>query len=219
VEIMNAFVRFKEEQTIKPNKIKDCLKEYFEKYKNSQLVELETKIQSDENTMLSTYLGIVVMILCCIMYIIIISFGFIDYRAGWGKLCGIVSICVSFAMVNIFSRKSTTMKKIKLKNNVIELHSSNNEIKTYKLDQINIKYKISYSKGRYRRNDQYINIYFNDDKYTSRMYGNHRYEPYIAFIILVNLLKRNEIEKINKLDNYDIKILQQDFTYSKNKQY
>lgn len=209
-----AFLRFKEEQTIKQSKIKDCLKQYFEKYTNCQLVELEVKIQSSEDKSgFPLYILLLAVAILYLVYIPIKSFGFTESVED--LILMYTTICLTFIPGAILFTKMPAIKKIKLNNNVIELHNNKGELKIYKLDETNIRYNIlTGSKG-----NMFINIYFNEDKYTSYMYGYHRYEPYIAFIILVNLLKRNEIEKINKLDNYDIKILQQDFTYSKNKQY
>ena len=113
--------------------------------------------------------------------------------------------------------KEVTIQKVILKNNIIELFDkNNNKVKDYQVDQVNIKYDILIRGGRWET--RYINIYFNDDNYTSianNNYGIEAYiESYIAFVIFINLLKSNKLEKINNLNDEEIKKLQQNYIYS-----
>lgn len=126
----------------------------------------------------------------------------------------------SSSPVNILSHlvsKGTTIQKIMLKNNIIELYDkSNDKFKTYLLDQVDIKYDILIRGGR--MDTRFINIYFNDDNYTSIANNNYDIEAYIesyiAFVIFINLLKTNELEKLNNLNNDELKKIISNFTYS-----
>jgi len=207
IMLIFLIIFIKNRKLLKQNTIKEYLKEYLEKYFNSQLVELDIKILSAETQKISLRLfGGAMFTLCLVsglMSYLIEYFGFtrIEYIPFGILICGILVIGAIFM-------KIPGVKKIKLKNNVIELHNSNNELKSYQLEKINIKYNM-----RTRRRSRYINIYFSDDKYSSYWYGLQNYTPYIAFIIFVNLLKANEIEKIDNLNDEDIKRLQQNLIY------
>ena len=197
----------------KPKKetIKDYLKIYKEKIEKHQLVEIDSQIKVDEPQTMSQSMAIVITIFTIIL---IYAFKFI-IRENFFIGFFIVVFYVFGALIIFLLTKKPTIKKILLKNNVIELYDSNDEIKKYQLDLTNVKYNIKiYRESSARRSHKYINIYFNNDKYTTKEFTIYDYESYIAFVILVSLLKRNELEKINNLNDNEIEKLQQNFTYS-----
>ena len=197
----------REKSIIKQNTIQDCLKEYYKKYNNNQLIELDSKLKHNEMKKMSSPIAIVLSI-----FIVVLVFAckFIIFE---NRFISLLIICVVFVLLAIlffFLLKGTTIKKIILKNNVIELYDeSDNKVTEYQLDRINIKYDIL--TGRYEHKSIYM--YFNDDYYSSSAYNIYNFETYIAFVILVNLLKRNELKKINNLNNDEIERLQQKFKY------
>ena len=201
----------KRRKLLKRNTIKEYLKEYLEKYSNNQFVELDIKILPAETQKVASKLGVVSVIALGLGIRPITSF--IRYFAPDIIKDIFIELWIftfgTFAILGIIPMKFPGVKKIRLKNNVIELHNSNNEIKSYQLEKINIKYNMET-----RRNSVCINIFFNDVEYASRLYGLQNYTPYIAFVIFLNLLKRNELEKINNLNDEDIRRLQQDIKYN-----
>lgn len=200
----------------KQDTIKDYLKIYKEKIEKYQLVEIDSQIKVDEPQTMSQSMAIVVTIFTIIF---IYVFKFI-IRENFFIGFFIVVFYVFGGLIIFLLTKKPKIKKILLKNNVIELYDSNDEIKTYQLDLTNVKYNIKiYRESSARRSHKYINIYFNNDKYTTKEFTVYDYESYIAFIIFVNLLKRNELEKINNLNNDDIKGLQQNFIYNEKLEY
>ena len=76
----------------------------------------------------------------------------------------------------------------------------------------------AYSEGYLGANEalakEYKEKYFNNDKFSSKGYNIYDFEFYIAFILFVNLLKINDIEKIKNLTNNDIEKLQQNYIYN-----
>ena len=207
------FLDKKEKQSIpKQDTIKDYIKEYMKNYVDCQFVEIDSKILKNEQTQEIPNPFIMVAIL----FIVILIYSFksilrINFFIGY--LIGVIFVFGS--LIVFLLTKKTSIKKISFKNNMINLYYSNDEIITYQLDQTNIKYNLLGNYG-YKRH-KYINIYFNDDTYTSNEYNIYNFEPYIAFVIFLNLLKRNELEKINSLNDSDIKILQNNFTYNEEK--
>ena len=206
-------MRKKKKQSIpKQDTIKDYIKEYMKKYVACQFVEIESKIKKVEQTQEMPNPFIMV----AIPFIVILIYSFksiLHINFFMGYLIGVIFVFGS--LIVFLLTKKPSIKRILFKNNMIELYYSNDEIKTYQLDQTNIKYILLGNYG-YKRH-KYINIYFNDDKYTSNEYNIYNFEPYIAFVIFLNLLKRNELEKINSLNDSDIKILQNNFTYNEEK--
>ena len=199
----------KEKQSIpKPNTIKDYIKEYMKNYNTCQFVEIDSKIKKVEPTKenLNPFVMIAIIFIVILMYsfkpILRTNF-FIGYLIGVIFVFGGLIVCLL--------TQKPSVKKIVLNNNLIELYYSNDEKETYQLEQTNIKYDLLGNYG-YKRH-KYINIYFNADKYTSDEYNIYNFEHYIAFIIFINLLKRNELEKVNSLNDDDIKRLQQNFIY------
>lgn len=196
----------------KQETIKDYLRIYKEKIEKYQLAEINSQIKVDEEQTMSQSMAIVVTIFTIIL---IYAFKFI-IRDNFFIGFFIVIFYVFGSLIIFLLTKKPTIEKILLKNNVIELYDSNDEIKTYQLNLTNVRYNIKiYRESSARRSHKYINIYFNNDKYTSKEFTIYDYESYIAFVILVNLLKRNELEKANNLSDDDIKRLQQNFIYSK----
>ena len=208
--IIVFIIVIRKEQNIKQVTIKEYIEEYLEKYKNSQLIEFDSKLKPDEaHQVMRIYLIVFSIIfpilMCCFKFIIVKSLFIGFFILGLCVLC-----CI---MCPFLIRGTTTIEKIRLKSNVIELYNRHDEGKSYRLDEINLRYEIHDFRVRYGIT-KYINIYFNNDKYTSFEYKIHNFEPYIAFVILVNLLKANDIEKINNLNDEDIEKLQQKFIYS-----
>lgn len=204
------FLEKKEKQSIqKPDIIKDYIKEYMKNYAAYQLVEIDSKIKKVEKTQEMPHPLVIVAIF--FIFILIYSFkSILRMNFFIGYLIG--AIFVFGSLIIFLLTKKPTITKIILKNNVIELYDSNNEIETYQLDNIDIKYNIL---GSYRpRQNKFINIYFNNDRYSSLEFNVYNFNPYIAFVIFINLLKSNELEKINNLNDDDIKRLQQNFIYS-----
>lgn len=191
---------------VKQDTIKDYIEEYLKEYRNSHLVELNTKIKLDDAPKMSLAFATGISIL---VIIFIYIFKFI-LRENLLIGCLICIFLVIIIGIIYFLTKGPTIKKISLKNNIVELYDSKDEIKTYQLDEINIKYNIRFG----YKSHKYINIYLNNDIYTSNSYNVYKFEPYIAFVILVNLLKTNDTEGIDNINNDDIKKLQQKFTYS-----
>ena len=189
---------------IKQNMIQDCLKEYYKRYNNNQLIELDTKLQPSELYKMSFSFVIILGIFAFVCKLIIPEI----------SLLIISVVTILFVIPFAFLSEGTTIHKMSLRNNTIELYNkSDNKTKEYKLDKINIKYDIL--TGRYEHKSIYM--YFNDDYYSTSAYNIYNFEPYIAFVIFLNLLKRNELEKINSLNDNDIKILQNNFTYNEEK--
>lgn len=198
----------KEKSIIKQNTIQDCLKEYYKRYNNYQLIDLDTKLKPNEMYKMSSPF---VIVLCIFIVILEFACKLIIPENRFISLLIISVVFILFAILFAFLLKGTTIQKMLLRNNRIELYdNSNNKSKEYELDKINIKYDIL--TGRYEHKSIYI--YFNDDYYSSAAYNIYNFEPYIAFVIFINLLKRNELEKINNLNDDEIKSLQQNFIYS-----
>ena len=191
--IMLLIMVRKKQPILEEYTIKGCLEEYIKKYKNYHLLELTSEIKQDVTQKNPLIL---------IIGIMIVSFKFVKQE---NLLISYLLFLLCVIIIALFITRGPTIKKIILKNNVIELFRSNNEVQTYQLDNINIKYNMQ--RGRYQR----FYIYFNNVRYYTT---NYDYESFIAFAILVNLLKTNELEKINNLNDDDIKRLQQNFTYS-----
>ena len=63
-----------------------------------------------------------------------------------GYLIGVIFVFGS--LIIFLLTKKPTIKKIVLKNNVIELYNSNNEVETYEIDNIDIKYNVLGYYGR-----------------------------------------------------------------------
>lgn len=207
------FLEKKDRQSIsKKETTKDYIKEYLKKYNTCKLVEINSKIKKVDETqkMPQPFVIILIIFLSILMY----SF---KYFIRENFFIGFV-ICVIFVfggLVIFLLTKKPTIKNIVLKNNVIELCDSNDEIKTYELDRVEVKYNIhSWHSSLGLRSHKYINIYFNEDKYTSNEFNIYNFEHYIAFVIFINFLKRNELEKINNLNDEDIKRLQQGIKYN-----
>lgn len=196
----------KQKSIIKPNTIQSCLKEYYRKYNHDQLIELDSKLKPNEMEKMSSPIAIVLCIFIAIL-VFVCKFIILDLLVLLIIVCVVL---ILFAILFAFLLKGTTIQKMILKNNVIELYDeSDNKVKEYQLDKINVKYDIL--TGRYEHKSIYI--YFNDDYYSSSAYNIYNFETYIAFVIFANLLKRNELEIINNLNNDDIERLQQKFTY------
>lgn len=195
---------------------KDYIKEYLKKYNTCQFVEINSKIKKvDETKKMSQPFAIILIIF---LVILICSFKYIirkNFFMGF-------MICVIFVfggLVIYLLTKKPTIKKIVLKNNVIELYNSDEEVKIYQLDKTNVRYNIKiHRENSNLKRHKYINIYFNNDKYTSIEYNIYNYEYYIAFILFIDLLKRNDIGKINNLNDEDIKRSQQNIQYSEESQ-
>ena len=207
------FLEKKDRQYIsKQETTKDYIKEYLKKYNTCQLVEINSKIKKvDETQRISQPFAIILII-----FIVILIYSFI-YIIRKNFFIGFV-ICVIFVfggLIIYLLTKKPTIKKIVLKNNVIELYNGDEEVKIYRLDKTNVRYNIKiHRENSALQKHKYINIYFNNDKYTSIEYNIYNYEYYIAFVLFIDLLKRNEIEKINDLNDEDIKRLQQNIKYS-----
>jgi len=196
----------KEKQSIpKQNTIKDYIKEYMKNYSTCHFVEINSKIKKAEQTQ-NPFILVAIIFIVILIYAfksIILANFFIGYLIGVIFVFGSLIVCLL--------TQKPSVKKIVLNKTLIELYYSNNEIKTYQLDQTNIKYNLLGNYGY--KSHKYINIYFNDDKYTSNEYNLYNFEHYIAFVIFINLLKRNELEKINTINDDEIKSLQQNFIY------
>lgn len=207
------YLEKKEKQSIpKQNTINDYIKEYMNNYLVCQFVEIDSKIKKSKQTQetLDPFMVGAIFFIVILMY----SFRSILHTNFFiGYLIGVIFVFGSFIVLLL--TKKPSIKKISFKNNMISLYYSNDEIQTYQLNQTDIKYNLLGNYGY--KSHKYINLFFNDDKYTSNEYNVYNFESYIAFVIFLNLLKRNELEKINILNDNDIKILQNDFTYHEEK--
>lgn len=198
----------KEKSIIKQNTIQDCLKEYYKKYNNQQIIELDTKLKPNEMYKMSSPF---VIVICISIVILEFACKFIIPENRFISMLIICVVFILFAILFIFLTKTITIQKIVLRNNIIELYDEmDNKIEEYELDKINIKYNIL--TGRYEHKSIYI--YFNGEYYSSAAYNIYNFEPYIAFVIFVNLLKRNELERLNNLNNDELKKIISNFTYS-----
>ena len=204
------FLKKKEKQSIpKTDTIRDYIKDFMKNYTSCQSVQIDSKIKKVEQIQGGS--NPFVMIVIFFIVVLIYSFKSI-IRANFfiGYLIGVLFVFGS--LIIFLLTKKPTITKIILKNNMIELYNSNNEVETYQIDNIDIKYNVI---GSYRpRQNKFINIYFNNNRYSSSEFNVYNFNPYIAFVIFINLLKRNELEKINNLKDDEIKNLQQNFMYS-----
>ena len=195
----------------KQGTIKDYIEDYLKQYNNYQSIELDSKIKKVDHTLKISKTFWIVLVIFTIIFIYLVKF-IIRMNFMIGFVITVVFVFTSF-MVSL-SKQKLTIKKIVLNNNMIKLYTSHGNIETYQLEEIDIKYNIISVKNRYGRIIKWINIFFNNDKYTSMGYSIYNFETYIAFIILVNNLKRNDIQNIENLKDEEIEKLQQKFIYS-----
>lgn len=131
------FLEKKEKQSIpKTDTIRDYIKEYMKNYATYQFVEIDTKIKKVEKTQEMPRPFVIV----AIFFIVILIYSFksiLHVNFFIGYLIGV--IFVFGGLIIFLLTKKPTITKIILKNNVIELYNSNNEIETYQLDNIDIK--------------------------------------------------------------------------------
>lgn len=167
--------------------IKDYLEAYMRQYNDYQSIELDSKIKKVDQTlkMSKTFW----MVFCIFTIIFIYSVKFI-IRMNFVIGSVITVVFVFTALIVSLSKQKAAIKKIVLNNNMIKLYTSNAEIETYQLEEIDIKYNVISVKDRYGRIIKWINIFFNNNKYTSMGYSIYNFESYIAFIILVDCLKK-----------------------------
>ncbi len=199
------------------NNIKFYLEEYLKEFNTSEILELYTKVKINNNTpttiknpFLRFLIAILITVPICVLRLIVPNF--VKSLNDIILIAGIGIIFIVFALIIFFLTKSATTKKIILRNNIIELNDNNNETKIYQLATCNIKYNLQ-TIGTFKQH-RYINIYFNNDKFTSKEYNIYDFELYIAFIIFINLLKTDDIEKIKSLTNNDIEKLKQNYIYN-----
>lgn len=99
---------------------------------------MDSQIKVDEEQTMSQSMAIVVTIFTIIL---IYAFKFI-IRDNFFIGFFIVIFYVFGSLIIFLLTKKPTIIKILLKNNVIELYDSNDEIKTYQLDLTNVRYNI-----------------------------------------------------------------------------
>lgn len=200
------------------NNIKFYLEEYLKEFNICQSLELNTKLKIEDNNTPPIKHPLLLVIFICIPFCVLRCYKpkFESFEKSLENIIIIAGIgflfCIVTALIIFFLTKRATTKQIILRNNIIEVNNIN-KTKTYQLSICNIKYDLQTiynSRGPHR----YIDIYFNNDKFSSKGYNIYDFEFYIAFILFVNLLKINDIEKIKNLTNNDIEKLQQNYIYN-----
>lgn len=123
----------------------------------------------------------------------------------------LIFIYLILCIVIYFYKRTTFVKKIILKKDRIEFYCVDNKCDIYNLNEIDVNYKIITDEDFHTTHY----IYIDDKKYdiAGGIRGGASVETHVAFVLFANLLKEQKIDKIEYLEDKDIRGLQKDVIY------
>ena len=182
--------------------IRKYLNEYLIKYNNNESVEL---------TATSKKFPLLISIALCIVLLILFMFEVLTYKT----VLTLALAVIGAYFLLLIKKKYILIDKINLQNDKLTFYYGNKKHKTYNLNEIDIKYKIIRESSQ-EGISHYCYIYVNSEELTKfEIYMDDKFDPLVSFIVFTNIVKEQEINKIDNLSDEDIELLQEKSIYKK----